>query len=252
MPSFLLRGIIYTYNRLLYFYRLFTWPLRHVHHETKIPTDMNEFDEVRHMALRNSDINDHLVNLFMESLSVSPKLIVELGVRRGSSTKVLERVAKIFKADLVSVDLLDYSGISSYEHWHFVRGDDITFAKNFPVWCQEQGMEPMIDILFIDTSHQYEHTVAEIGNWFPYLSPRAKVFFHDTNLRKAFVRRDGTIDRAADNNRGVIRAIEKYLSTSFFPEKRDFLTVHKGWIIKHYAYENGWTILERLNIKSTL
>ena len=39
-----------------------------------------------------------------------------------------------------------------------------------------------VDVLFIDTSHLYEHTVRELAAWFPLLANKALVIFHDTNL----------------------------------------------------------------------
>lgn len=79
-------------------------------------SDLKEFDEVKKRAFNRTDINDHLVTLFVESLEIKPKLIVELGVRGGESTFVLERVAKLCGAKLVSVDIRDYSNVSSYEN----------------------------------------------------------------------------------------------------------------------------------------
>jgi len=106
-----------------------------------------------------------------------PRLIVELGVRKGQSTFVFERVARLFDAALVSVDIEDCMQASSYPHWHFVQSDDVAFARRFPAWCAEHDLPAQIDVLFIDTSHVYEHTVQEIDAWFPLLAKHALVFF---------------------------------------------------------------------------
>ena len=42
----------------------------------------------RHAQKKKTDISDHLETLFVESLSMEPKLIVELGVGDGESTMV--------------------------------------------------------------------------------------------------------------------------------------------------------------------
>src|SRR5581483_12486208 len=105
----------------------------------------------------------------------------------------------------------------------------MTFAGRFPTWCAEHGIEPGIDVLFIDTSHLYEHTKQEIAAWFPLLAPEARVFFHDTNLKGVFFRRDGSMGLGWDNQRGVIRAIEEHLGTRL-PEKRDFIDARAGWL----------------------
>ncbi|MGQ9810915.1 MAG: class I SAM-dependent methyltransferase [bacterium] len=176
---------------------------------------------------------------------MKPKLIVELGVRGGDSTFVLSRVARLCGSRLISVDLQDCSQVCSDRHWIFVQAEDIEFAKQFQEWCKTRGIEPKIDVLFIDTSHLFEHTVKEIEHYFPFLSEKAKVFFHDTNLRHFSFRADGSMCVGWDNKRGVIRALENYFEKSF-NEKVNFMDIAKGWWIKHYANCNGFTILERL------
>jgi cephalosporin hydroxylase len=206
---------------------------------------LKELEEIKKRSIKRTDISDHLVTLFVESLNIKPRLIVELGVRGGESTFVLERVAKLCGSTLVSVDLEDCSDSSSYKNWIFVQSDDIEFAKIFEVWCKEHGIQSTIDLLFIDTSHIFEHTVKEIENWFPFLAEKSKVFFHDTNLKRLFFRRDGSIGVGWNNQRGVIRAIEKYFGKGF-NEKEDFTELRDGWRITHYANCNGFTILEKV------
>ena len=209
------------------------------------PSGQPELDEVRERARRRSDISDHLVTLFEESLAAEPGLIVELGVRGGESTFVFERVARRSAAALVSVDLEPCDDAVTLGISQFVQSDDISFAGRFEAWCAERGIDPAIDILFIDTNHLYDHTVQEIESWFPHLSPRARVFFHDTNMRRVYRRRDGTLGEAWSNDRDVIRAIERYLDTRF-DETRDFDVSLRGWRIRHHAICNGLTILERV------
>ncbi len=201
--------------------------------------------DIQNRALvRKTDISDHLPMLFTESLNIESKLIVELGVGDGESTFVLDRVANLWGAKLVSVDIDDRAEVSSFKDRIFVQSDDISFAAEFTDWCRKRGFEPVIDILFIDTSHLYDHTVAEIRAWFPYLASHCKVFFHDTNMSEVFVRKDGSTGKGWDNQRGVIRAIEEHLDTHF-NEKIDFALAHRGWFIRHYTICNGFMILER-------
>ncbi len=196
------------------------------------------------VAIKKTDISDHLETLFLESLDINPKLIVELGVGDGESTFVLERVARLWGSTLVSVDIEDCRDVSSYRKRIFIRQDDISFAGDFEDWCKEKVLVPRIDILFIDTSHLYDHTVTEIRSWFPFLSTRAKVFFHDTNMKDVFIRKDGSTGKGWDNERGVIRAVEEYLNTSF-DESRDFSMILNGWVIRHYTVCNGFLVMER-------
>jgi cephalosporin hydroxylase len=192
-----------------------------------------------------SDIADHLSTIFSESLSVHPRLIVELGVRSGESRFALERVARASQACLVSVDIEDCSTVCGESpKWFFLRDDDVDFGRKFSNWCHERAIEPKIDVLFIDTSHIYDHTVEEIREWFPHLNTRCKVIFHDTNLRNFTRRSDGTILRSWNNHRGVIRAIEEYLGAKV-NERRNFVTTVNDWMVRHWAHCNGLTILER-------
>ncbi len=202
-----------------------------------------EFDEIKKYAMERSDINDFLPLIFLESIILKPKLIVELGVRSGSSTFVFERIAKSCNANLISVDLDDCSHVCKWKKWNFVKMDDIIFAKEFKSWCKSKKIKPVIDILFIDTSHEYGHTLKEINSWFKYLAKNCKVFFHDSNVQTFYKRWDGSIG-TTQTPRGVTNALKKYLNYDF-NEKINFFDVKNGWIIKHYSNCGGLTILAR-------
>lgn len=212
--------------------------------KTTRQTDLKELNEIIEFSHKRTAINDHLVTIFFESIGVSPKLIVELGVRSGNSTFVLERVAKLFGSRMISVDIEDCLYRSSYGAWTFVRRDDIDFAREFQKTYMYQ--EPCIDVLYIDTNHEFEHTCREIDAWFPLLSKKAKVFFHDTNMTSLFLRKDRSVGIGWNNKRGVMRAIERYFDKSF-EEKKDFNDFCNGWLIKHHSFCNGLTILEKVN-----
>lgn len=139
--------------------------------------ECGELKEIIERTRTQNDISDHLTTIFCESVSTKPKLIVELGVRGGESTFVFERVAKLYNVTIVSVDIDDCLKASAYPSWNFVKRDDIAFAKEFDGWCRERGIASEIDVLFIDTSHLYEHTLQEIQSWFPFLTAQSKVNF---------------------------------------------------------------------------
>ena len=209
------------------------------------PSHLVELCEIRRLACSPSDIDEHLELMFSETLLLRPKLIVELGVRSGTSTFVFERAARLVEASMVSVDLCDCSALSAYDRWQFIQSDDVALAAEFPEHCNRHGLNPTVDLLFIDTSHYYQHTVEEIASWFPLLSPRAKVIFHDTNLKLIGPRSDGCYQLSWDNQRGVIRAIESYLAISI-DETQRFTEYANGWLLRHWPNCNGLTILDRL------
>jgi predicted O-methyltransferase YrrM len=210
-----------------------------------IESSSKELNEIRTKALENTDISDHLETLFVESLSLRPKLIVELGVRTGQSTFVFERVAKLCDSFLVSVDIEPQLASSSWDRWSFIQEDDLTLADRFGNWCLDKGVQSKIDVLFIDTNHEYEHTKKEIAKWFPLLSPKAKVFFHDANVTLLYKRRNGTIGKAYNDDRDIMRAIEEYVGGSF-NEKKDFVELKGSWLVKHRAICNGMTVLQKV------
>ncbi len=109
----------------------------------------------------------------------------------------------------------------------------------------------MIDVLFIDTSHLFEHTHSEITAWFPFLSSRAKVFFHDTNLKRVYFRKDGSMGIGWNNGRGVIRAVERYLNRTF-NERANLVDFSPGWLVRHFPYCAGFTILEKFDLEATM
>ena len=199
---------------------------------------------IRARAAVGTDISSHLEALYVAGLAAHPRLIVELGVRGGESTFVFERVARRAGADLVSVDIADCSTVSRYERWHWVQDDDVRLGGQFRSWCAEHGLEPLVDVLFVDTSHVYDHTCAEIAAWFPHLSARAVALFHDTNLKKLFRRRDGTLGLGWNNHRGVVRALEDVLGIRI-DERRAFTGAAGPWRVTHDPICNGLTMLQR-------
>jgi cephalosporin hydroxylase len=233
-----------TYENVVAAHNLFVPPPR----PAETGAELREIDEIRARAVTRTDISDHLIAMFVEALAVQPKLIVELGVRSGESTFALERVARLCNSTFVSADVQEpeFSTPPTWKKWSFVKGDDLEFARNFPSWCASHGVSPAVDILLIDTNHVYSHTVKEIAHWFPLLAPRAKVFFHDTNMRVFYHRQDSSLGVGWQRNRGVMAAIEEYLGTKF-NEGASFTDVRKGWIVRHNAFCSGFTVLERLN-----
>ena len=209
------------------------------------PTGRRLFDEVAERALTRTDISDHLKTMFVEALAIRPSVIVELGVRGGESTFALERAAALCGSTLISVDIQTCLRKSQYSKWRFVQDNDVAFAKHFPAWCRDQQIPPLIDVLFVDTSHEYAHTLQEIDLWFPHLAPHSKVLFHDTNMRRLYFRKDGSMGVGWRNGRGVIAPLEQYLGRQF-NEREDFVDWSGEWIVRHHQACSGLTILERI------
>lgn len=212
---------------------------------TAPPTDLPELRAVQRRARTPTDISDHLERLFVEALEADPDTIVELGVRGGESTFAFERAARLTDASLVSVDVEPTTYDADYDRWQFVEADDVEFGERFPEWCTDAGVDPAVDVLFVDTSHRYEHTVAEMDAWFPNLSSEAVVIFHDTNMQRVFRRADGTVGLSPLSGRGVVAAIEDRFDCSF-DETKPFVTVQDGFVVEQYPYCSGLAVLRKL------
>ena len=150
---------------------------------------------------------------------------------------------------VLSVDIEDCSGLDlpHRDRWSFVKTDDIEFgAHGFKKWCAAASLQPEIDLLFIDTSHLYEHTKQEIQTWFPHVASAGAIIFHDTNMGfGVYGRLDRSVGRYGwDNQRGVIRAVEEFLGTNY--DERRFFTDHAGgFLVAHYPHSNGLTVLKK-------
>ncbi len=235
VQGYIKKKILKTYNFINDLYRKEGEPAAH------LPALL----EVKRRGARRTTINEHLVPLFIESLQVKPRVIVELGVGKGHSTFALERVARLCGARLISVDRYDRSEVCNWEEWIFIVQDDVEFGTQFASWSRERDIAPQVDVLFIDTSHEYGHTKREIEAWLPLVADNGKVFFHDTNLTARFFRQDGSMGYGWDNQRGVIRALEEFFGATF-DEKKPFVDIIDGWLIKHEPHCCGFTVLHKI------
>ena len=127
-----------------------------------------------------SDIQEYLPLLYDFARFCAGARVLELGTRRGNSTLaflagVEESGGHVWSNDIDNV-IENPNGMKAWadcELWTFIRGDDMDPA------VQEQ-LPAEADILFIDTSHEYEHTVKEIEVFLPRVVPGGVALFHDT------------------------------------------------------------------------
>lgn len=207
-------------------------------------SDDAEIAEIERATRFPTEISSHLPTLFRQTDEQQPALVVELGTRVGFSTKILVKAAAKHQAHVVSVDIDDCSGVVDYDRWRFVQRDDVAFAREFVAWAGAAGLPTSIDVLFIDTSHHYAHTVEEIASWFPLLSLNATVLFHDTNMQRFYRRRDNTVGVGSRNQRAVIRAIEEHIGGAI-DETQSFVGRIGAWDIEHEPRCSGFTVLRR-------
>lgn len=150
--------------------------------------------------------------LYDKVTETKAKTIVELGVMFGMSTKALLKAATENGGRLISVELnpdvlsliretLKSVGMDT-SAWKDMVGDDMEVVKTWIV---------PIDFLFIDTSHEYEHTLKELEAYSKFIVPQGIIVLHDI--------RDPRVNRAID----------------------DWLKLHDEWVFEDITPPNdGW------------
>lgn len=148
-------------------------------------------------ARHGSDINEHLVRLYDLAVQLGSRKVIELGVRTGCSTVALLESVHATGGHLYSVDidpcdrakeLMRNYGLDA--RWIFTLSDDIQFGLAWP-------KEDLVDMVFVDSSHAYDHTTREISIFEPLIRPGGVMAFHDTESCRD----------------GVLRPIEEFLRT---------------------------------------
>ncbi len=201
-----------------------------------------------------TDISSHVPSLFVHSYHLNPEIIVEAGVRGGEgSTVPMRAAAKFFNTLLIGLDTEDDSHVyNAFENSMFIRIDDRNFANHFR---QMNLTKKTIDYVFIDTSHEYHHTMKEIEVFTSILSDNGAMGFHDSNVTPLkngtmYTRLNGTISPIIHGNpRGVTRALKTYFNMPFDEHKYLNRTIEKygyKWHIIHYPFCNGFTFVKRL------
>jgi len=129
--------------------------------------------EYQARAAASHDIREQMPVLYAWARHATK--VIELGVRGGNSTSAL-LAALEGRGELWSVDIAQ-PAVPAYWHslpfWHLLVTDDQSPAA--VAFCPDNA-----DVLFIDTSHYYAHTVAELSLYVPKVRPGGVVLMHDT------------------------------------------------------------------------
>ena len=188
--------------------------LRYLSDCLRLPSAVGVVNNSDIQASDESDISELLPLIFSFAMIKAPKCILELGTRGGESTRALVKVAEALQVTGFSVDLSPCpTWLSQSKNWcHFVS-DDVSFAKvlsDTKFWPNGEEFKGL-DLIFLDTSHEYDHTMSELNAFWPLLNAKGMIMFHDSNLTSNLTRNlKGKPNRGWNNKRGVIRAIEDY------------------------------------------
>lgn len=169
-------------------------------------------DVVRRAEL-GSDIAGFLLLLYNITKEIEAKTIVELGVRYGESTQAFLATINENRGKLYSIDMQPCTEIreklKDEPNWNFIEGHDLQI---------EEDWDETIDFLFIDTSHEYEHTLKELHQWGKHVRKGGIIALHDTKLFPE-----------------VLEAIETYMAST--EEKYNF---------KNHEQDYGMGIMRKL------
>jgi len=131
---------------------------------------------------RWSDIQEYLPFLHEQAASRPGCRVLELGARRGNSTLAFLAGCAESDGHVTSCDVDDVrrlpDGIGPFAaspRWTFVHGDDMHPAV-------KAALPAEVDVWFLDTSHEYEHTLAELRAYMPRVAQGGIALFHDTNV----------------------------------------------------------------------
>jgi predicted O-methyltransferase YrrM len=125
-----------------------------------------------------SDIQGHLPFLYDSVCRFPGARVLELGIRSGTSTGVLLAAVEQADGHLWSVDLEEPRVPSWWPltgRWTLTVGDDLDAEI---ITGQPTG----VDLLLLDTSHAYQHTLDELRAYVPRVKPGGLVCCHDTLL----------------------------------------------------------------------
>ena len=136
---------------------------------------MNLADEYDRLCNTPSDIHLHLPRFVELVESLDARHVIELGTRSGVSTIAFLHALAGTGGRLTSIDIDPAPDLgATFDHWTFIQGDDM----DPDVYSQ---LEPA-DIIFIDTSHHYSHTVQELNVYRWLVKPGGVIVCHDTML----------------------------------------------------------------------
>jgi predicted O-methyltransferase YrrM len=125
-----------------------------------------------------NDISHHLLTMALLVNEFDLKNVVELGTRDGNSTLALLEAVKGTGGSVLSIDIdacddakrrVKEAGLNRW--WKFIQADDMNL--------DESVLPDPIDLLFIDTSHLYAHTLAELNKFRWRLRDGAWILLHD-------------------------------------------------------------------------
>ncbi len=201
---------------------------------------------------RDTDFSSHIPPLFCHCILNNPDVIVESGIRWGDgSTIAFAKAMQLLKnTHLIGLDIEDCSRHYIHiQNSHFLLMNDVQFPSYFKTMHLPKKL---IDMVFIDTSHQYEHTLQEIKAFNTVLAQQGLFIFHDSNVAIPDpVRINGTVcPSGMGNPKGVTDGLKKHFGVRFDEGKyiNTYVTAADGcrWHLVNYPYCYGLAYVKKV------
>jgi predicted O-methyltransferase YrrM len=202
-------------------------------------------------ANSNSDISDHLSLIYSLCIAKRPNSILELGTRGGESTRVFAKYCEDQGKIGFSIDLEEAPNWLRGRNWKHFQSDDISLGLEVnrkSIWPDKSAFQKF-DFIFLDSSHEYLHTLQELEIYWHWLERGGIFAFHDTNLSEKVTRKlSGEINIGWDNENGVSRAIEQFFNVKLSWDELKTVGKNSGSTnifsnLIHFPWNNGLTII---------
>ena len=160
--------------------------------------------------------------------------ILELGVRKGLSTKKFIELCETNSGFLTSVDIKDCSDVVKSDKWKFIHSSDDNFEE------VDKYIKNKLDLIFIDSLHEPNHV--------------EKVFYHYYNFLKkgAICIIDDISWLPYSKNQERDKEFSEYINRSTFKRILEIFNQNqKNFDLEFYFRDSGYAIITK-NEKSFL
>lgn len=121
-----------------------------------------------------SDYKKKIVDFMFSDIKKKENLnILEFGVREGISTKLFIDHVEIYGGKVYSVDIDDYSNISSSNKWKFIHSRDDNFD------LIEKFIPQKVDLIYLDSFHNANHIEKIFYYYYEKLNENCFFYFDD-------------------------------------------------------------------------
>lgn len=125
--------------------------------------------------LAATDLGSNVYQLFEKTSNIKNGTLIDLGVRRGTSSQIMLLDSEMNNNKVFGVDV-DFSSlptsIKNHKNYNVLLGDSVTIGKYWTL---------PIHGLFVDTFHIKEQVMMELFYWYPHLVEGGFIAFHDSH-----------------------------------------------------------------------